>query len=214
MRDFCIIGIINVALLVGPVSITHAETSLTTKALEALDKALEKPSRIGSKPSPPPFEQKPSPQKPEPQKVDGIDLTENSILGATEIYLGMTCKQVNATLGTFKDESCCAKKRYCLSNFKVTIYKLRFNCEMLFDDNSKLTSVLLVSDDKPDTLKNEKITSTEWYNEYLEKIKSIYGAPSKSEQMSTENKLWWVLNKSRFVLSIHKDQHITIGISN
>jgi hypothetical protein len=214
MRAFYLTGIISIVLLVGHVSAANIQTSSTAKALEALDKALEKPAPIERKPTFPPLEQKAASEKNEAQKKSGTIMTEKGIPGAPEIYLGMTCKQVKATLGTFTEEDCCDRKKQCSSAFKITIDKLPFYCYMIFDDSGMLHIVILNSDDKSDTFKDGNFTATEWHNNYLEKINSIFGTPSKFEENTKSKKRWWFENGRRIFLSIENDKRIAIGRGN
>lgn len=207
-------GIISIVLLVGHVSAANSQTSSTAKALEALDKALEKPAPIERKPTLPQLEQKSASEKNEAQKNSGTNMTEKGIPGAPEIYLGMTCKQVKATLGTFTEEDCCERKKQCSSAFKITIDKLPFYCYMIFDDSGMLHIVTLNSDDKSDIFKGGKLTATEWHNSYLKKITSIYGTPSKFEENTKSKKRWWFENGRRIFLSIENDKSIAIGRGN
>ncbi|EKO39341.1 MAG: hypothetical protein B193_1935 [Solidesulfovibrio magneticus str. Maddingley MBC34] len=214
MRAFYLTGILSIALLVGHVPAANSQTSSTAKALEALDKALEKPAPIERKTARPPLEQKSAPEKNEAQKNSGTDMTEKGIPGAPEVYLGMTCKQVKATLGTFTEEDCCDRKKQCSSAFKIIIDKLPFYCYMTFDDNGMLRIIILTSDNKSDIFKDGKLTATEWHNKYLEKINSAYGTPSKFEENTRSKKRWWFENGRRLFLSIENDKSIAIGIGN
>ena len=85
---------------------------------------------------------------------------------------------------------------------------------MIFDASGMLHIATLTSDDKSDIFKDGKLTATEWHNNYLEKINSIYGAPSKFEENTKSKKRWWFENGRRIYLSIENDKSIAIGRGN
>lgn len=166
-----------------------AQDASTKNALDALDKALEQNNKKDS-------------QESTPKTPSASIATEKGIFDIPGLYLGMTCEQARAALGSFKGGNCvdCKINSKCIAEAKVVVEELEYSCTLYFDATNCLYEISLHRSFRNDRYAGGMVTALELFNKYVEKISKVHGKPRMTEDTKTEKMRVWVASDYKFVL--------------
>lgn len=176
-----------------------AQDTSSSKALEALDKALKQNSRKDT-------------QESKPQTIYAYLATSNGIFDITGIRLGMTCEQARNVFGSFKQGNCddCKPARICRTVSRVNIDALEYHCFMDFDASGRLESISLSRGFRNDKLSVGMEAATEVFTRYSDIIRKKHGKPHVVKGAKMEVVHYWVFNGNEFYLSTDNDEDVSI----